>query len=75
MLGKGALEKTVKFSNKPIKPGITSTLGTKGKLSKTKKIFGKSTDNNINGKLTQKRGTIQLPAYLPQDASYIKPNK
>ena len=59
----------------PQNSGLTSTLGTKEKLSKTQIVFGESTDNNINGKITQKIENIQLTAYLPKQTSHIKPNK
>ena len=55
MLDKVAPEKTVKFANRPINPGLTSTLGTKGKLSRTEIMFEECTDKYINGKHTQKR--------------------
>ena len=37
-----------------------STLGTKGKLSKTEIMFGENTYNNINGKLMQKRESYTI---------------
>ena len=60
MLDKVAPEKTVKFVNKPINTGLTTTLGTKAKLSKRGNVFEESTDNNTNGKLIQKRETYTV---------------
>ena len=72
MLDKVAPEKRVKFANKPIRLGLTSTLGTTAKLSKTEIVFGESTDNNISGNLTQKRETYTIACLSTARKSHIK---
>ena len=57
MPDKVAPEKTVRYANKPMKHWFNKYMRDERKISKTEIMFGESTDNNINGRLTQKRET------------------